>query len=310
MVTRLFTGFAAVALVVCASPLLAQRGGPPPPPLVRENATEKVSAHTYAILDQSVPMVPNVGIVVGDRAVLVIDTGMGARNGQTIMREVEKLTKTTEVYLVTTHIHPEHDLGAHGFPPATKMIRSNDQVKEIAAVGLTTAKVFASRSPIHAELMEGADFRKADITFDGEHRLDLGGVRVRILTMGANHTIGDTAVFVEPDAVLYSGDIVMTGLSGLSSPSSTIKQWLTSLERFTALKPLRIVPSHGPIAGTEIINNYQTLFRTAQQRAAELKKQGRSLDEAAQTIATELQERYPDRNRVMGIARAAYNEAQ
>jgi glyoxylase-like metal-dependent hydrolase (beta-lactamase superfamily II) len=309
MVTRFVTGLAAVAIILGPLPAVAQRG-PAPPPLVRENATEKVSAHTYAILDQRVPMVPNVGIVVGDRAVLVIDTGMGARNGQTIMREVGKLTKTPEVYLVTTHIHPEHDLGAHGFPATTKMIRSNDQVKEIAATGLTAAKNFASRSPLHAELMEGADFRKADITFESEHRLDLGGVRVRIVAMGANHTIGDTAVFIEPDAVLYSGDVVMTGLPGLSSPASTIAQWLTSLDRFAALKPQRIVPSHGPIAGTEIIDNYRTLFRTAQQRAAELKKQGKTLDEVTQTIATELQERYPERNRVVGVARAAFNEAQ
>lgn len=308
MVTRVFTGLAA-ALILNSSPAFAQRG-PLPPPLVLENGTEKVSAHTYAILDRSVPMVPNVGIVVGDRAVLVIDTGMGALNGRTIMREVAKLSKGVEIYLVTTHIHPEHDLGAHGFPAATKMIRSNDQVKEIAATGLATAKIFASRSPLHAELLEGADFRKADITFDGEHRLDLGGVRVRIVAMGANHTIGDTAVFVEPDAVLYSGDVVMTGLPGLSSPASTIKQWLTSLDRFAALTPKRIVPSHGPIAGTEIIDNYRTLFRTAQQRAAELKKQGTTLDQTAQTIATELQGRYPDRNRVMGVARAAFNEAQ
>ena len=308
MLTRLFTSLAAV-LIVAGPPAFAQRG-PLPPPLVRENATDKVSAHAYVILDQRVPMVPNVGIIVGDRAVLVVDTGIGARNGQTIMREVAKLTKHSEIYLVTTHIHPEHDLGAHGFPPTTKMIRSHDQVKEIAANGLATAKIFAGRSPLHAELLEGADFRKADITFDREYRLDLGGVQARIVAMGANHTLGDTAVFVEPDAVLYSGDVVMTGLPGLSSPSSTIKQWLTSLDRFAELKPQRIVPSHGPMAGTEIIDGYRTLFRTAQQRAAELKKQGRSADEVAQTIATELQDRYTDRNRVLGIARAAFNEAQ
>jgi flavorubredoxin len=99
-------------------------------------------------------------------------------------------------------------------------------------------------------------------------------------------------------------------MPGLSSPSSTITQWLTSLDRFAALKPQRIVPSHGPIAGTEIIDRYRTLFQTAQQRAAELKKQGRTLDEVAETIATELQDRYPDRNRVMGVARAAFNAAQ
>ena len=106
----------------------------------------------------------------------MIDTGLGARNGATVMREVAKVSRNTELYLVTTHVHPEHDLGAGGFPATTKMIRSKDQVDEIAASGLEMAKRFAGFSPLHAELLQGAEFRKADITFEKEHTLDLGGV--------------------------------------------------------------------------------------------------------------------------------------
>src|SRR5688572_20062726 len=154
---------------------VAQRGpgAAAPPPLVRENATEKISDHVYVIPDNNVGMVPNVGIVVGTRATLVIDTGLGARNGQTIVREMQKVSKTPELYLATTHIHPEHDLGAGGFPPHTKMIRSSAQVKEIADSGLETAKRFSGISPLNAELLAGAEFKKADITFDREHVLDL-----------------------------------------------------------------------------------------------------------------------------------------
>src|SRR5262245_37568424 len=99
----------------------AQRAGgtPAAPPLIRENATEKVSAHVYVIPDNSVSMVPNVGIIVGSRGTLVVDTGLGARNGQTVVREMQKVSKTADLYLATTHFHPEHDLGAGGFPPQT-----------------------------------------------------------------------------------------------------------------------------------------------------------------------------------------------
>jgi hypothetical protein len=50
----------------------------------------------------------NVGIIVGDRATLVVDTGMGPRNGATVVREVQKLAKGPKLYLTTTHFHPEH----------------------------------------------------------------------------------------------------------------------------------------------------------------------------------------------------------
>lgn len=294
-----------VGMVVTAG---AQRGPGGAPPLVRENATEKIAEHVYVIPDANVGMVPNVGIVVGTRGTLVIDTGLGARNGRTIVREMQKVSRTPELYLATTHVHPEHDLGAGGFPPHTRMIRSQAQIKEIADSGLDTAKRFSSFSPLNAELLAGAEFRKADITFDDEHVLDLGGVRVRMMAMGYNHTRGDQAFFVEPDAVLFSGDVVMTALPNVGG--STIAMWLQSQTRFAQLQPKRIVPSHGPMGDLSMVRVYQTLLTTVQRRAAELKTQGRTLEETAATLTSELQAQFPNGGaRLAGTIRAAYNEA-
>jgi glyoxylase-like metal-dependent hydrolase (beta-lactamase superfamily II) len=281
--------------------------GAAPPPLVRAGATEKISDHVYVIPDNNVGQVPNVGIIVGSRGTLVVDTGMGARNGQTIMSEVEKVSRTSELYLVTTHIHPEHDLGAGGFPASVRMIRSQDQVAEIKASGLEMAKRFMGFSPLHAELLEGADFRPADIVFDREHVLDLGGVRVRIMAMGFNHTPGDTAMFVEPDAVLFSGDVAMTALPAVGAGSS-VQQWLDSQARFAQFQPKRIVPSHGPMGDLSIVTTYQEFLQTVQRRAAELKKQGRSADEAVTTLTAELRPRFGDSPRMAGTIRTVYTQ--
>ena len=205
--------------------------------------TEKISDHVYVIPDGNVPIVPNVGIIVGSKGAFVVDTGLGARNGEAIMREVAKVSKGGELYLAATHFHPEHDLGAGGFPPATKMLRSRDQQADIDEFGLQTAKQFAGFSPLTAELLQGAEFRKADQFFDKELTIDLGGVRVRLMAMGANHTRGDIAFWVEPDAILLSGDVVMTSMPGFGSPYSKLSTWLQSLNRFEQLKPSRIVPA-------------------------------------------------------------------
>ena len=302
----LTTGIIGIAL---AAPQAQRAGGAPAaPPLVRENATEKISDHVYVIPDNSVSMVPNVGIIVGSRGTLVIDTGLGVRNGQTIVREMQKVSKTPELYLATTHFHPEHDLGAGGFPAQTKMIRSHDQQKEIAEQGLATAERFKSFGALNAELLEGAEFRKADISFDREHVVDLGGVRVRLLAMGYNHTRGDTAFFVEPDGILFSGDVVMTALPNVGN--ATVRQWLASMAVFEKLQPKRIVPSHGPLGDANLIATYKALLEAVQSRAAELKKQGKTIDEAAATISAELQPKYPNAGaRLTGTIRAAYNEA-
>ncbi len=300
-----------VALVGSGVTLAQRAGGAPaatPPPLVRENVTEKISEHVFVIPDNSVSMVPNIGIIVGSRATLVVDTGLGTRNGQTVVREMHKVSKTPELYLATTHFHPEHDLGAGGFPPSTRMIRSQDQQKEIADQGAAITERFKGFGSLNAELLEGAEFRKADISFDREHTLDLGGVRVRLMAMGYNHTRGDTAFFVEPDGVLFSGDVVMTALPNVGN--ATVRQWMTSMDIFEKLKPRRIVPSHGPMGDASLIATYKTMFQIVQSRAGELKKQGKTADEAVATISSELQTRYPTAGtRLNGTIRAAYAEA-
>lgn len=288
--------------------LRAQRG-PLPAPMIKEGVTQKIAEHVYVIPDFDMVLVPNVTIVVGSRGALVVDTGMGARNGQAIMREVEKVSKGQELYLVATHIHPEHDLGAGGFPARTKMVRSKEQEADIQETGLSTARIFANFSPVIGELLQGAEFRKADISFEREHVVDLGGVRARVMAMGANHTRSDIAVAIEPDRVLVAGDLVMMGLPQFTAPTARFATWLSSLDRFDALKPVRIVPSHGAMGDASMIATYRAFLTTVRDRAATLKKDGRTSDETVRTLQDELQGRY-NRNQMASAVRAAYNEAQ
>lgn len=302
----LFASIAAAALLVTLVGTLHAQRGPLPNPMVKEGTTQKISDHVYVIPDESVVLVPNVAIVVGSQGTLVVDTGLGARNGEIVLRETKKVSKNGELYLATTHIHPEHDLGAQAFPANTKMVRSNDQVKEIAADKLETAKRFAGFSPAAGELLQGAEFRKADIVFDQERVLDLGGVRVRIMAMGYNHTPGDTAFFIEPDAILVSGDVAMSALPAIGA-ESRISTWLTSMDRFEKLKPTRIVPSHGPMGDIGFVTNYRTYLTDVRDRTRAQKKAGKNLDDTIKLVQDELGAKY-DRNRMAGAIRVAYSE--
>ncbi len=278
-------------------------------PVVREGVTEKISEHVYVIPDASVSLVPNVGIIVGTKATFVVDTGLGVRNGEAVLREVKKVSPLDSLYLGTTHFHPEHDLGAKAFPASTKLLRSTDQQKDIAEFGLQLAKQFSQRSAFTAELLKDAEFRAADISFEKEQVIDLGGVKVRAIAMGANHTRGDTVFLVEPDGVLFSGDVVMKPQPSFASPYSTVKHWLESLEQLEKLSAKRLVPSHGPVGGGELIAGYRTYLTTIQARAAALKKEGKTSDQAVAAITAELQGKYADKGRLGQAIRAAYNEA-
>ena len=298
---------ALAALPMLAQPVSAQT---PPDPIVRTEGLRQISPHVHIIPDNSVPRVPNVGFVIGERGILVIDTGMGPRNGAAVAEVAKKLGGSRALYLVTTHFHPEHDLGAQAFPENTTLIRSNDQVKDIAEFGLQLAQMFARRSAIDAELLKDAEFRKANVTFDREYELDLGGVRVQLMAMGANHTRGDTAMWIESDRVLFSGDVAMRAQPAFASPYSTIRQWLSSLDKLEAIKPAVIVPSHGPTGDAAFISGYRNYLIEVRDRTAADKKAGRTADQTTETVTAAMAERFPDKGRLAGAIKAAYAEAQ
>jgi glyoxylase-like metal-dependent hydrolase (beta-lactamase superfamily II) len=297
----------AILLASLATPLLAQQPAPTPS-LVREGVTEKLTDHVWAIPDGSASLVPNVGIVVGQKAVLVVDTGMGTRNAEAVQREVAKVAAGKPIYIVTTHVHPEHDMGAHAFPKDSKLLRSKSQVEDIAAgAGMNLVPLFASRSGLNQELLKDAKHRDADIVFDDEYTLDLGGLAAKIRAMGTNHTHGDTVVLV--DGVLFSGDVAMKPQPAFTNPQATITHWLASLDTLQAMKPKIIVPSHGPFGGTEIIEGYRGYLMRIRARTAELRKSGKTQDEAIQVISDEMNPQWPDKNRLAGAVRAAWAEA-
>jgi glyoxylase-like metal-dependent hydrolase (beta-lactamase superfamily II) len=299
---------AVTALVARAMPLAAQ--GLPPPPIVKVDGLRQISAHVSIIPDNSVPLVPNVGYVIGEQAVLVIDTGLGPQNGAAVYEVAKKLAGSKQLYLVTTHVHPEHDLGAQAFPASTILIRSTDQVKEIEEFGLQLANVFAKRSEINAALLKDANFRKADVTFDREHDVDLGGVHAKLIAMGANHTDGDTAIWIESDRILFAGDLAMRAQPAFASPHSSLQHWLASLDRLEALQPAIIVPSHGPTGeGIAFITGYRAYLTEVRDRTAAEKRAGQTVDQAVNTVTAAFGDRAPDKARLAGAIRAAYAEA-
>jgi len=292
---------------------LAAQQGQVPDPLVRENATVKLAAHTYVIPDNNVGLVPNVGIVVGSRGTLVIDPGLGRRNGETVLREVAKISKNTDLYIGTTHFHAEHTTGYVAFPASAKYINSNVQEAEFEQGGMQMVKMFSNRSPMTAEILKDAARRPASITFDRDYTLDLGGVRVRFLLVGPTHTKGDTTFFVEGDNVLFAGDVVMNNSFLAAGAASSMKAWLAAFDTLEALKPQTIVPSHGEVGAGNIIATNRSIMVAVQTRVRALKAEGRTADEVATAVQNELQAQHPGWPRANGLAaaaRSAYAEAQ
>jgi glyoxylase-like metal-dependent hydrolase (beta-lactamase superfamily II) len=274
-------------------------------PILSDNAT-KVSDHVWAIMG-----FPNVAIIVGDRATLVVDTGLGTRNGATVARVVAGLSKNQKLFLTTTHFHPEHAGGEPGFPANTILIRDAVQQKEMEEHGAQMIHMFSSRSAVNKELLAGVKLRAPDILFDTEATLDLGGVSARLLWFGGAHTKGDELTFVEPDGTLVSGDVVQNKVvPNIFGDGGTPSSWLAVLDKISALNVRHVLPDHSAPGDGTLVAAERAFISDVRARALALKARGVPADEAGKQLSTELKEKYPDwpNMNVSGFVRSVYAE--
>lgn len=279
-------------MTLCLATATASAQNPPGQnPLLGEDAV-KVSDHVWAIMGW-----PNIGIVVGEKATLVVDTGLGPRNGATVARVAKRLAPDNTLYLTTTHFHPEHAGGESGFPAGTILIRPKVQQDEMDKHGEEMIRLFSSRKSEWKELL--ADVKKLrapDKTYDKELKLDLGGgVTARLLWFGGAHTKGDELTFVEPDKTLISGDVVQNKVvPGIYGDGGTPSSWITVLDEVEKLGAAHVLPTHSAVGDGSLVAKEKAFIVDLRTRALELKQQGVDAEKAGALLTAEFKTKYAD----------------
>ena len=259
---------------------------------VLSESTTRVSDHVWEITG-----FPNVAIVVGARATLVVDTGMGPTNGANVARVAATLApNNSKLFLTTTHYHTEHVTGEPGFPPGTVLIRNAMQQQELEKDGRVLDDIFRGMSEEDKKLLAGIVLRSPDVTFDKEASIDLGGgVKARLLWFGGAHTRGDELIFVEPDKTLVSGDVVQNKIIPyIFRDDSTPTEWLATLDKVAMLNVAHVVPDHSAPGDGSLVPLERELIGAIRTQALALKRQGIAVDAAGREINITLKRQHPD----------------
>jgi glyoxylase-like metal-dependent hydrolase (beta-lactamase superfamily II) len=276
-------------------------------PLVAEGAAEQIHERVHVIPDRRVEFVPNVGIVVGDDAALVIDTAMGAENGARILREARRIAGDRKLFLTTTHFHPEHAFGAQAFRGEATYVANEAQAQELADKGAEYVEMFSGFGPALAELLDGVELVAPEVVYGGERaRLELGGTAVELLYYGSAHTRGDQLVLLPEQGILFPGDLVENRfLPIFPDPDAEGGRWLGLLDRIDALAPEVVVPGHGAPGDLGLVAELRDYLLAVRGRVEELNADGRPLEAIESTVDEEMRSRYADWDNEMWIASAA-----
>jgi glyoxylase-like metal-dependent hydrolase (beta-lactamase superfamily II) len=268
----------------------------------------KVSQHVWAIMG-----FPNIGIVIGDNATLVVDTGLGPRNGALVAEMVGKVSHNSRLYLTTTHFHPEHAAGEPGFPRGTILIRNAVQQQEMKQHGQEMLDFFSQSSAQNKELLANVHLREPDMLFEKEAAIDLGGgVTARLMWLGEAHTKGDELTLVEPDQTLISGDVAQNKtIPGIFREGGTPATWLAVLDQLASMNIAHVLPDHSAPGPGSLVQEDRKFIADVHARAVELKRQGVSKEAAGKQIAAEFKTKYPDwpnMDRVSGFVERVWDE--
>lgn len=264
-------------------------------PIVQVEKKQLIAAGVWLIPDPYINYVPNIGIIEGNDAILVIDTGMGMQNGQHVYQVAKDIAKNRKIYLTTTHFHPEHQFGAAEFKDATYIINQK-QEHELKDKGANYLQMFRAFGQIEKKVLEKVVIRNADKTYSKRTVLDLGGRLVTLQEMPA-HTRGDQIIYDQTSGTVFMGDLYEKNFYPIM-PDADAKgsEWIKVIQQTIEMKPKIVVPGHGKLSTSQDLQK----FKQHMLRVKSLVKQhialGLNQDQIIQTISPTIYREYPDWN--------------
>ncbi len=208
----------------------------------------QLSPHAWAYTAEGDP---NTGIVVGDDAVMVIDTQATPVMAADVIRRIRNITDKPIRYVVLSHYHAVRVLGASAYRPE-HIIASEDTLALIRERGEQDKASEIGRFPRLFRNVESVPpgLTWPTLTFSGRMTLWLGKLEVQLLQLGRGHTKGDTVVWLPGERTLFSGDLVEFDATPYAG-DAYFSDWPATLDAVAALRPAQLVPGRGAALADE-----------------------------------------------------------
>jgi len=185
--------------------------------------------------------IANVGFIVGDAAVAVIDPGGSRLDGERLRASIRSATSLPIRYVVMTHMHPDHVFGAVAFEDDNPVYVGHARM---AGMLVQRGEFYRNRLADVLGVDEAGDYAKPTMLVTDTAELDLGGRVLQLRAHPTAHTDNDLSVLDRATATLWAGDLLF--VDRIPAVDGSILGWLDQLQALKGLPARQAVPGHGP----------------------------------------------------------------
>jgi len=267
-------------LALLASPALLAE------PLPMEETAPGVYVHhgAHEDLDQGYHGdISNIGFVVGKTGVAIIDTGGSLAIGQRLRESVRKVTELPILYVINTHVHPDHIFGNAAFIQDKPVFVGHANLA--SAMEMRADAYLRNNATWLGEAAKGSEIVKPTQSVANTMELDLGERTLLLTAFPPAHTNTDLTVLDHSSATLWTGDLLF--VERTPSLDGDINGWLAAIEKLRTVSALRAIPGHGPVVSdwNLALNNEQRYLETLLADIRASIQHGESMEQAMETAA-------------------------